>query len=82
MEQSLRMSVASIMLKSFPLTNKLAVALNKVPRDEAALMTNKTYPILGQEVQYMIALDVFHQLHCLVSVHFTGFGFYSAILLL
>ncbi|KAH7881227.1 uncharacterized protein C8R40DRAFT_1164633 [Lentinula edodes] len=40
-------------------------ALNKVPRNEAILMTNQTYPILGEEGYYMIALDVFHQLHCL-----------------
>ncbi|KAF9072737.1 hypothetical protein BDP27DRAFT_1217107 [Rhodocollybia butyracea] len=40
-------------------------ALNKVPRNEAALMANKTYPILGEEDHYMIALDVFHELHCL-----------------
>ncbi|KAL0071714.1 hypothetical protein AAF712_000636, partial [Marasmius tenuissimus] len=38
---------------------------NKVPRDQAALMPNKTYPVLGEEDHYMIALDVFHQLHCL-----------------
>ncbi|KAJ3722012.1 hypothetical protein F5878DRAFT_70349 [Lentinula raphanica] len=40
-------------------------ALNKVPREEAILMPNRTYPILGEEDHYMIALDVFHQLHCL-----------------
>ncbi|KAJ4485578.1 hypothetical protein J3R30DRAFT_1378097 [Lentinula aciculospora] len=40
-------------------------ALNKVPRNEAVLLPNRTYPILGEEDHYMIALDVFHQLHCL-----------------
>ncbi|KAJ3994953.1 hypothetical protein F5050DRAFT_387911 [Lentinula boryana] len=40
-------------------------ALTKVPRNEAILMPNRTYPILGEEDHYMIALDVFHQLHCL-----------------
>ena len=41
-------------------------AYNKVPREQAALMPNKTYPVLGEEDHYMVALDVFHQLHCLV----------------
>ncbi|ESK95529.1 hypothetical protein Moror_12715 [Moniliophthora roreri MCA 2997] len=40
-------------------------AYNQVPRDQAALMPNKTYPVLDTDGQYMIALDVFHQLHCL-----------------
>ncbi|KAK7028988.1 hypothetical protein VNI00_014698 [Paramarasmius palmivorus] len=40
-------------------------AYNQVPRDQAALIPNKTYPVLDSDGQYMIALDVFHQLHCL-----------------
>ncbi|KAF5375173.1 hypothetical protein D9758_000043 [Tetrapyrgos nigripes] len=40
-------------------------AYNKIPREEAKLLSNKTYPVLGEEDHYMIALDVFHQLHCL-----------------
>ncbi|KIK70428.1 hypothetical protein GYMLUDRAFT_32436 [Collybiopsis luxurians FD-317 M1] len=40
-------------------------ALTKVPRDQALLMANRTWPILGEEDHYMVALDVFHQLHCL-----------------
>ncbi|KAF9269955.1 hypothetical protein L218DRAFT_4111 [Marasmius fiardii PR-910] len=40
-------------------------AYNKIPREQAALIPNRTYPVLGQEDHYMIALDVFHQLHCL-----------------
>ncbi|KAF5392525.1 hypothetical protein D9757_002199 [Collybiopsis confluens] len=40
-------------------------ALTKVPRYQASLIANKTWPILGETGQYMVALDVFHQLHCL-----------------
>ncbi|KAJ6614243.1 hypothetical protein B0H10DRAFT_1803924, partial [Mycena sp. CBHHK59/15] len=37
----------------------------KVPRSEAAKMVNRTYPLLGNEGNYILALDVFYQLHCL-----------------
>jgi len=37
----------------------------KVPKSQAAQMTNKTYPVLGDETNYMASLDVFHMLHCL-----------------
>jgi hypothetical protein len=39
----------------------------KIPRSEAALLPNKTYPIKHEPGYYLAALDVFHQLHCLVS---------------
>ncbi|KAF8972081.1 hypothetical protein BDZ97DRAFT_1650481, partial [Flammula alnicola] len=37
----------------------------KIPKSQAALLPNKTYPIQGQPGYYMGMLDVFHQLHCL-----------------
>ncbi|KAJ7263130.1 hypothetical protein B0H12DRAFT_1180740 [Mycena haematopus] len=40
-------------------------AASRVPRSEVAQMTNATWPILHEEGNYVIALDVFHQLHCL-----------------
>ncbi|KAF7320169.1 hypothetical protein MKEN_00801400 [Mycena kentingensis (nom. inval.)] len=44
-------------------------AFSKIPRSQARLMANKTYPILGDEPKmYMLALDVFHQIHCLDEV--------------
>ncbi|KAJ6620504.1 hypothetical protein B0H10DRAFT_1791774, partial [Mycena sp. CBHHK59/15] len=43
-------------------------AETKVPKSEAAKMVNKTYPILGDEENYILALDVFHQLHCLARL--------------
>ena len=39
----------------------------KIPRSEAILLPNKTYPIKDQPGYYIAELDVFHQLHCLVS---------------
>lgn len=39
----------------------------KIPRSEAMLLPNKTYPIKDQPGHYIALLDVFHQLHCLVS---------------
>ncbi|KAJ6539857.1 hypothetical protein DFH09DRAFT_1090169 [Mycena vulgaris] len=42
-----------------------AYSETKIPRSEAMRLPNKTWPILGDESHYMVALDVFHQLHCL-----------------
>jgi hypothetical protein len=43
------------------------VGVNKIPRSDAMLMTNKTSPIVRDPGYYIVVLDVFHQLHCLVS---------------
>lgn len=40
----------------------------KIPRSEAVLLPNKTYPIKDEPGYYIAELDVFHQLHCLVRV--------------
>ncbi|KAJ7641268.1 hypothetical protein FB45DRAFT_899814 [Roridomyces roridus] len=40
-------------------------ALSRIPKSEAVKLTNKTWPILDEPGNYIIALDVFHQLHCL-----------------
>jgi hypothetical protein len=40
----------------------------KIPKSEAALLPNKTYPIKDEPGYYLGALDVFHQLHCLVGL--------------
>ncbi|KAJ7118118.1 hypothetical protein C8R44DRAFT_923355, partial [Mycena epipterygia] len=37
----------------------------KIPLEQAMKMPNHTWPFLGDEGNYIIALDVFHQLHCL-----------------
>ncbi|KAJ7901118.1 hypothetical protein B0H14DRAFT_3123662 [Mycena olivaceomarginata] len=38
---------------------------SRVSKSEVAQMTNDTWPILDEPGNYVIALDVFHQLHCL-----------------
>ncbi|KAJ7153294.1 hypothetical protein C8R46DRAFT_912510 [Mycena filopes] len=45
-----------------------AFSETSVSRSEAAQMGNKTWPILGAPDHYLVALDVFHQLHCLDMV--------------
>ncbi|KAJ7479760.1 hypothetical protein FB451DRAFT_1131033 [Mycena latifolia] len=42
-----------------------AYAASRVPKSEVVKMTNTTWPILHEEGNYVLALDVFHQLHCL-----------------
>ncbi|KAJ7487306.1 hypothetical protein B0H11DRAFT_2230629 [Mycena galericulata] len=42
-----------------------AYAASRIPKSEADKLTNKTWPILHEDGKYVIALDVFHQLHCL-----------------
>ena len=39
----------------------------KIPKAEAALLPNKTWPIANEPGYYLASLDVFHQLHCLVG---------------
>ncbi|KAJ7102364.1 hypothetical protein B0H15DRAFT_328304 [Mycena belliarum] len=44
-------------------------AYSKIPRTQAMRLPNKTYPILGDNPRtYMLALDVFHELHCLDEI--------------
>ncbi|KAJ7275479.1 hypothetical protein B0H12DRAFT_1087474 [Mycena haematopus] len=43
-------------------------AYSKIPRNQALHLANKTYPILGEPATYMLALDVFHELHCLDEI--------------
>ncbi|KAJ7622398.1 hypothetical protein FB45DRAFT_838509 [Roridomyces roridus] len=42
-----------------------SVAENKISEAEAVKMPNHTWPLYRMPGNYMIALDVFHQLHCL-----------------
>ncbi|KAK7688360.1 hypothetical protein QCA50_008732 [Cerrena zonata] len=39
--------------------------LSKIPKSQARLLPNKTLPIPGDEENYAVGLEVFHQLHCL-----------------
>lgn len=40
--------------------------VTKIPQNEAAQLANRTSPIPGDEGNYVVILEVFHQLHCLV----------------
>ncbi|KAH6904504.1 hypothetical protein BKA70DRAFT_1296991 [Coprinopsis sp. MPI-PUGE-AT-0042] len=40
----------------------------RLPKSEAALLPNKTYPLKDEPGYYIAALDVFHQIHCLNTV--------------
>ncbi|KAJ7222515.1 hypothetical protein GGX14DRAFT_428972 [Mycena pura] len=42
-----------------------AYAASRVPKSEVDKMSNTTWPILHEQGNYVIALDAFHQLHCL-----------------
>ncbi|KAK2749650.1 hypothetical protein FQN57_005872 [Myotisia sp. PD_48] len=39
--------------------------ISKIPKEQARLLSNKTVPIPREPGQYIIGLDVFHQIHCL-----------------
>lgn len=41
------------------------VGVDRIPKSEADLLTNKTSPILQDPGYYVVILDVFHELHCL-----------------
>ena len=39
----------------------------KIPQSEAAQLVNYTMPLASEPGMYMVEIDVFHQLHCLVD---------------
>ncbi|KAJ7869754.1 hypothetical protein B0H14DRAFT_3861135 [Mycena olivaceomarginata] len=42
-----------------------SVGVSQIPKSQARLLPNKTHPIPGDEGNYILELDVFHNLHCL-----------------
>ncbi|PTB48341.1 hypothetical protein M431DRAFT_100297 [Trichoderma harzianum CBS 226.95] len=40
--------------------------ISTIPKGQAKLLPNYTSPVPGHEDEYIVELDVFHQLHCLV----------------
>ncbi|THU84975.1 hypothetical protein K435DRAFT_686503, partial [Dendrothele bispora CBS 962.96] len=40
----------------------------KIPREQARLLPNRTYPWSQEKKYYIAHLDIFHQLHCLHSI--------------
>ncbi|KAF7359821.1 Threonyl-tRNA synthetase [Mycena venus] len=43
----------------------IQVGISQIPKSQATLLPNKTHPIPGDEKNYIVELDVFHNLHCL-----------------
>ena len=52
----------------YELTQTLDIGLSQIDKESARRLPNKTAPIPGDEEHYIVGLDVFHQLHCLVSI--------------
>lgn len=46
--------------------DNLAIGVSRISKDQARLLPNKTSAIPGDEDGYIVGLEVFHQLHCLV----------------
>lgn len=64
---SIAVRFSSAMLCS-ELTPAVSVGIQKINKQEVALLPNRTDPIAGDEDHGVIILHVFHQLHCLVNV--------------
>ncbi|KAL4960883.1 oxidase ustYa family protein [Aspergillus stella-maris] len=47
----------------------------KIPQSDAAQLVNHTMPHPSDPGQYVVELDVFHQLHCLHHLHKKAWGF-------
>lgn len=45
-----------------------AVGITRIPESEAIQMANRTSAIQDDPGYYAVTIDVFHQLHCLVSL--------------
>ena len=43
-----------------------SAGISAIPKSAAALLPNRTEAYTGDEQHYIVELDVFHQLHCLV----------------
>lgn len=52
----------------YELTQVPDIGLSQIDKVSARRLLNKTAPIPGDEEHYIVGLDVFHQLHCLVSI--------------
>lgn len=49
------------------------VGISAIPKSEAAKLQGPTEPFINQPDHYIVMLDVFHQLHCLVRAAWTSF---------
>ena len=57
----------SLLLTAFCLKLVIDIGLSQIDKESAAKLPNATAPISGEGGIYIVGLDVFHQLHCLVS---------------
>ncbi|KAL4928133.1 oxidase ustYa family protein [Aspergillus undulatus] len=46
----------------------------KIPKSDAAQLVNHTLPLSSEPGQYVVEIDVFHQLHCLHHLHKKAWG--------
>ncbi|KAJ3759347.1 hypothetical protein EV360DRAFT_69580 [Lentinula raphanica] len=44
-------------------------SVNQIPKSQARFLQPKTVPIPGDTSNYIVGLDMFHQIHCLYSIH-------------
>lgn len=44
-----------------------SVGVSRIPISDAAQLVNRTVPIANDPGYYVVSLDVFHELHCLVG---------------
>ncbi|KAF9491991.1 hypothetical protein BDN71DRAFT_1397470 [Pleurotus eryngii] len=51
-------------------TPYILVSISRIPKFRAKMFPNATDAIPGDEESYVVELDVFHQLHCLVESHY------------
>ncbi|KAF2812836.1 uncharacterized protein BDZ99DRAFT_495991 [Mytilinidion resinicola] len=47
--------------------------MSAIPKSQATLLPNRTGPIPGLDGQYLVELDVFHQLHCLNNIRMSRY---------
>ncbi|KAJ7206264.1 hypothetical protein GGX14DRAFT_397076 [Mycena pura] len=53
--------------------------VSAIPKSQAALLPNKTYPLSYNTSEYVVQLEVFHQLHCLNQIRKgLNFDYYAA----
>lgn len=62
-------SYALTVLSSHDFPPTPQVGISKIPGDQATQLVNWTTPLVGQDQgSFIVGIDVFHQLHCLVSL--------------
>lgn len=63
---TVRILTSSFCIKTVSEFTHTLVGISRITKEEASRLVNYTYRLPGDEDHYVIQLDVFHQLHCLV----------------